>query len=171
MVELELRPEDEEFLKNWYAVLSGVTREEIDDPSTKASYDYHELMGDHANLPERPHNRRLLAFIAGPMDGKEPVDPMGAISDRQRLLIIHAFQMYDHSCIKERADRAEKRQSYSLIFAFLLGALPFAFLSAELIVSKNILWPLALGAALFYIGMAVRLLARRYDPERTASAA
>ena len=170
MFELELRPEDEELLKNWYAVLKGVSRGDIDDPSKKVSYDYHEFMGDHAKLPERPHNRRMLAFIAGPIDGKEPADARGAISDRQRLLIRHAFQMYDHSTNKEREDRTEKRQSHSLILAFLLGAVPFAFLTADLMVSKNILWTLPLGATVFYIGMAVWLKARRYDAGRTASA-
>ena len=171
MVELELRPWDEEFLKNWFAVLSGAPRGDIDDPSKKSSYDYHELMGDHAKPPERPHNRRMLAFIAGPIDGKEPMELGGAMSDRQRLLVIHAFQMYEHSCNKERADATEKRQSHSLILAFLLGAMPFAFLTAELMVSKNILWPLTLGATVFYMGMTVWLKARRYDAGRTASAA
>lgn len=126
---------DDEVLRNWHRIL-------IDEEGQ-----YAKFMGDKDGIPG--HNRRMLTYLAELKD------------DRERLLVIHSWQLHDHSCNTDRANAAEKRQAYAMTFAFLLSAGAFAFISLQLASSNDWLWIVAFIVGAFYVGICLWLVFRR----------
>ena len=138
MVDPELSANDEMFLKNWFAAYANLQREDIDDPSKRGHYDYHEFMGDHAKPPLRPHNRRMLAFIAGMPKGNAEADPKVAVDDRQRLIAIQAWQLSDHMDNTDREKANERRQHRELSIVLAIPAITFFLLAADAFVQEDV---------------------------------
>lgn len=72
-----------------------------------ADEEYQTFMGDRYGQPG--HNRRMLTYLAGLKD------------DRERLLVVHAWQLYDHSCNTERADAQARRQHLAIVLTLALS--------------------------------------------------
>ena len=123
---------DERLLEEWFRVLKDTHGEFL------------KFMGDGPN--GRPgHNRRMLTYFAGLPE------------DRQRLIVMHGWQIDDHMCNTGRANASEWNWRYGLSVALALPALVFAFEEKWILVGAY------LGGAAFFLFLPIW---RKYLPGR-----
>lgn len=97
-------------------------------------------MGDSPD--GRPgHNRRMLTYFAGLPE------------DRQRLIVMHGWQIDDHMCNTGRANETERDWRIGLSVVLILVALGFYVDSKEIMVGAY------LGGAVFFL---LRPIWRKY---------
>jgi len=112
-----LGAEDEKLIEEWYRVLM--------DTEEKFQRNFREFMGEH--------NRRMLAYFAG-LPG-----------DRQRLIVMHGWQIHDHMCNTGRANASEWDWRFGMAAVLAFSALAFAVEQEWIVVGAY------LGGAVFFL--------------------
>jgi len=105
MVDEKLKVEDKQVVEDWYRIL--VSDEKKFQDKSRC------FLGD--GLDGTPgHSHRMLAYFAG-LD-----------KDRQRLIVMHGWQIHDNTCNTGRANARERTWRYGMVVALALPALAFA---------------------------------------------
>ncbi len=136
VVDEKLKVEDKKVVEDWYRVLVSDEKKFQDK--------FRCFLGD--DLDGTPgHSHRMLAYFAG-LD-----------KDRQRLIVMHGWQIHDNICNTGRANASEWDWRYGLSVALALPALVFAIEQEWIMVGAY------LGGVVFFL---FRPIWRKYFPKR-----